>query len=269
MDGVTAQSYRERWPAGALRRLVSSVWVQRVAADGAPYRHRTIPHGSVEIACEIGAVPQVVGPQTGPRVETLAPGATVVGLRFRPGAAPAVLGVPASELVDLSVPVDLLWRGALAERVAAAASPAEAAAMLEAEIVARSAGADGPDPVVAETARRLLPWRAGDVGSLPSSLHISERHLRRRCRAAIGLAPKVVHRMLRFQGFLALAQGREDADLARLAAEAGYADQSHLTRECVRLAGLSPRALLREAGEHCVGVHDHTVSYAPLLQGRV
>jgi AraC-like DNA-binding protein len=268
LGAVTAQSYRERWPASPLRKLVSSVWVQRVAPGAAPYRHRTIPHGSIEIACEIGAVPQVVGPQTGPRVETLAPGTTVVGLRFRPGAAPAVLGMPASEFVDLSVPVHELWGSELGERLAAAASPAEAAATLEAEVLGRSAAADGPDPVVAETTRRLLPWRAGDVGSLPSSLYISERQLRRRCRAAIGLAPKVVHRMLRFQGFLALAQGRADADLARLAAEAGYADQSHLTRESLRLAGLSPRALLLEAGEHCAAVHDHTVSYAPLLFAR-
>ena len=39
--------------------------------------------------------------------------------------------------------------------------------------------------------------------------------------------------MLRFQGFLALAHGRDGdpAELAMLAAEAGYADQSHLTRE--------------------------------------
>ena len=37
---------------------------------------------------------------------------------------------------------------------------------------------------------------------------------------------------------------RAGTDLARLAFEAGYADQAHLTRECSRLAGLPPAALL-------------------------
>ena len=94
--------------------------------------------------------------------------------------------------------------------------------------------------------------------------------IRRRVRDGIGLAPKVVQRMLRFQGFLALAHGREGdpAELARLAAEAGYADQSHLTRECLRLAGLSPHALMQESLETCRKAgHDHAVSYAPLLDG--
>jgi hypothetical protein len=44
------------------------------------------------------------------------------------------------------------------------------------------------------------------VTSLTASLYISETQLRRRCRTAVGLASKARHRMLRFQGFLALVQ---------------------------------------------------------------
>jgi AraC-like DNA-binding protein len=90
------------------------------------------------------------------------------------------------------------------------------------------------------------------VASLTASLYISETQLRRRCRTAVGLAPKALHRTLRFQGFLALvqqaiAQGRAPTDdgVALLALRAGYADQSHLTRECVRLTGVSPRVFPR------------------------
>jgi AraC-like DNA-binding protein len=272
------QSYRERRPAPALAGLVSSVWIQRVAPDGPAYTHRSVSSAGVEIVCRVGSVPRVVGPHTGPRIEVLAPGATVVGLRFLPGAAPAVLGVPASALVDLAVASDDLWgRAAIAlgERVAQSASPREAEAVLEQEVVARLADAPRPDPIVTEAVRRLMPWRTGDVGSLTSSLYISERQLRRRCRSAIGLAPKALHRMLRFQGFLALAQlalaqGRApSADgLALLAADAGYADQSHLTRECVRLSGLPPRAFLRETEHRCGAGHDHAASFKPVLGPR-
>lgn len=103
-------------------------------------------------------------------------------------------------------------------------------------VAARLAGGDGPDPLVTEAVRRLLPGRTADVTSIGSELYVSERQFRRRCQSTVGLAPKALHRMLRFQGFLAqaqyvLAQGRDPAGdgLARLAVGAGYADQSHLT----------------------------------------
>ena len=263
---MAEQTYRERPPTAP---QVASLWIHSVAPGSEPHRHRTIPHGSVELHCEIGGLPRIVGPQTAPRLDTLAPGTTVVGVRFRLGAAPAVLGVPASELVDLTIRADELWGPAaerIGERVASAATPEEAASRLEAEALARVQAQT--DPVAAGAAALLQPGRTQDVASLPSELHISERTLRRRVQAAIGLPPKVVHRLLRFQGFLALAHGREGdpAELAMLAAEAGYADQSHLTRECLRLAGLSPRALLQESLEHCRRAgHDHAVSWAPLL----
>lgn len=58
----------------------------------------------------------------------------------------------------------------------------------------------------------------------------------------MGYSPKTLARTLRLQRFLALAG--PGGDLARLAAEAGYADQPHLTRDCVELAGLPAAALL-------------------------
>jgi AraC-like DNA-binding protein len=117
-----------------------------------------------------------------------------------------------------------------------------------------------------------MPWRTDDVTSLTASLYISETQLRRRCRTAVGLAPKALHRMLRFQGFLALvqqaiAQGRAPTDgLALLALRAGYADQSHLTRECVRLTGVSPRVFLAETQRACACGHDHSASFGPVLR---
>lgn len=218
-------------------------------------------------------MPQVVGPQSGPLEHTLAPGSTVVGVRLSPGAAPSVLGVPAPEIVDLSVGADELWGRsavALGEAVAAAASPWDAAAKLEAVVAARLADAAEPDPIAVEAVRLLLPGRTRDVTSLPSVLYISESQLRRRLKEAIGFAPKVLHRMLRFQGFLALAQRYDhpSRELARLAADAGYADQSHLTRESARLADLSPQTLLRNSERYCGQTHEHAAYYEPLLPPR-
>jgi len=262
-----AQTYVERPPIPALAGVVSSVWVQQVAPDAPPYVQRNIPSGSVELVCRVGFEPRLVGPLTEASVEVLAPGTTIVGLRFAPGAAAAVLGLPASELVDLSVEADAIWgRSSLA-----AATPQDALAALQQHVAGRLAA---PDPLVVAAVGRLR-WSTDDVASLTSSLHISERQLRRRFQASIGLAPKPLHRMLRFQRFLSLAQhsiasGASPAGdgIARLAAEAGYADQPHLNRECLRLTGTSPGAFLGEAADHCGCGHDHAASFLPVLRAR-
>jgi AraC-like DNA-binding protein len=207
----------------------------------------------------------------------MAPGTTIVGVRFRPGAAPAAFGLPADEIVDQTIEAQVLWgdpAGALGELLEAAGTPEAALAALQRQLAARLVGAAGPDPIIAEAVRQLR-WATDDVGSLTSSLSISERQLRRRFQAATGHGPKTLHRTLRFQRFLALAQhaiargGSPAGDgLARLAAEAGYSDQPHLNRECLRLTGATPGAFLGEAEDHCGCGHDHAASYLPLLAAR-
>jgi AraC-like DNA-binding protein len=264
------QSYRERRPAPHLAGLVSAVWIQEVAAEGDTYEHRTVPNGSVEISHALGTdVVSVSGPQRQPTVGRLAPGSTVIGIRFRPGVAPSILGPPASELVDLRVEADHLWGRTvttLTGRLGEAGSPEGAARVLEEEIGRRIEVAHDPDPLVRAAVGRLQPWLPDGIDSLPSSLGISSRQLRRRFAAALGYGPKTVQRILRFQGFLALSQRRhgDSTGLARLAREAGYADQAHLTRESTELAGLSPKAFLEEMWRSCGPNHDHDVSYAGL-----
>jgi AraC-like DNA-binding protein len=262
------QSYRERLPAPKVADEVACAWVQDVAADGIAYEHRRVPNGCVEISHTLGTdIVAVSGPQRRPIVAELKPGTTIVGLRFKPGVAPAVLGAHASELVDLQIGIDRLWgRGGayLAERLVEASSPEAAARLLEHEIGHRSTGIRGADPLVSAAIDRLQPWRRDDIGTWTAGLFISQRQLRRRFVAALGYGPKTLQRILRFQGFLALSQfqHRRRGTLARLAKNAGYADQAHLTRECSRLAGLPPGAFLEEMWKSCGPSHDHAASYA-------
>jgi len=268
--------YRERRPVAGLAPVVSALWVQRAPAGPTPLLHRSVPNGSVELVCELGALPRVAGPGTRSRIAALPAGAVVVGARLRPEAGSALLPVPAAELLDAVLPADALWgsaAAALGEGLSAAASPEAALVLLERHLLERLRAGDGPDPLVAEAVRRLGPWRREEVGALARSLHLSERQLRRRCHAAVGLAPKALQRTLRFQGLLALVQadlarGREPGEgaVAALAAAAGYADQPHLTRECVRLTGQSPRRFLRQTARQCGTGHDHAASYEPLLR---
>jgi AraC-like DNA-binding protein len=270
------QSYRERRPVPALAGLISSAWVQQVSPDAPAYVHRNVPNGSVEVRCRLGQVPDVVGPLTRPMTETLPPGSIVVGLRFRPGAASGTLAIPVSELADLVLDAEHVWgRAAVAigERLASS-GPEAAVASFQDAVAGRLATLDHPDPVVGEAVRRLGRAQAADVGPVRASLWMSERQFRRRCLSAVGVPPKALQRMLRFQGFLARVQfavsrgGRLLGDgLAQMAADCGYADQAHLSRECVRLTGVTPGVFLRETEQSCGCGHDHEASFSPLMAG--
>ena len=270
------QTYVERAPVPALADWVRTVWVQRIGAR--PYLQRNLPTGGVELHCPIGGLPRLLGPLTAAAVQLVPAHTSVVGVRFWPGAAAALFGLPARELVDVTVQTHELWGSAaerLGELLADAPGPEAALGLLQRYLLRRQARSEDPDPLVIEAVRRLMPWEPVDVSTLTMRLAISASQLRRRFLATVGVGPKSLQRTLRFQGYLALVQaastpGRPVAGvrLADLAGEAGYADQPHLSRECLRLTGLTPRELLSGGIERCRCEHDHAASYLPFLAGR-
>ena len=265
------ETFSERRPAPGLDDHVVCLWMQQVAAHSAAFHHRTVPNGSAELMWTVGGPLRVRGPQTAPVEQTEVPGSITVGMRLRPTAVRAVLGVPAGDLLDLDVEAGDLRTARSArldEALATAASPQAAATIFEQAVLRDLADAPAIDRIAAEATRRLGSGRSATLASLASELGLSARQLRRRVEAATGVAPKPLHRVLRFQRFLALAstKNRPTSQLARLAAEAGYADQSHLTRESMRLEGRTPGELLRDSEDHCRRAHDHAASYLPLVE---
>jgi AraC-like DNA-binding protein len=235
-------SYAEWSPTTALADRVVCTWTSSVPADAPPRESVVLPDACMDLIWD-GRALFVAGPDSGPVAVVLQPGSSIVGIRFRPGAAPGFFGVPASEFRDGHVALADLWRTeaeVLEERLHAA-SPAAARAALE-EAVART---DPIDPAVAAVVRLLATSPRRPVAAV---LGLSERQLRRRCTAALGYGPKMLERIVRFRRFLRLAEARPADGLAYLAALAGYADQAHLTRECVRLAGATPRSLRERGG---------------------
>jgi len=244
-------SYRELPPPPVLAPYVSCLWVHSIGAGDGVYEHPVLPDACADIV-SIGGDLALVGPATQAVTERFKSGAVIVGVRFRTGAAPPILGATAAEVRDSEVPMLDLWgrTGAtLAERCAdAAAGPGGSAclALLVDALLGRLDDAPGPDPVATRAACALADRPATAVPDLARRFDLSERQLRRRVEAAVGYSPRTLARILRFQRFLGAARSpaASGRDLARLAAETGYADQAHLTRDSRRLTGLPPAALL-------------------------
>jgi AraC-like DNA-binding protein len=181
-----------------------------------------------------------------------------VSIDLTPLGARALFGVPAGELAGQVIALDeLLGRpaGALPDRLGSLATwPARFAALdgaLAAAVAARAGDRRPvvPAPEVAE-AFRLLTVSGGlaDIGGIAREVGWSRRHLSEQFGREVGLPPKQTARLVRFDRArrlltAALPLGRP---LAAVAADAGYADQAHFTREFRQLAGRTPTAWAAE-----------------------
>ncbi|MGH9266551.1 MAG: helix-turn-helix domain-containing protein [Acidimicrobiales bacterium] len=208
----------------AWRSTVACLWEQRVVAD---IDHRVLPDGCADLIVGFGGA-VAVGLADTAVVHRLTAGSWCRGLRLRPEAVATLLGVPAHELRNKELPLD--------EAVGTRRSRHLVATVLHG---APNQSLEVVPPTAVANALRLLPTRS--VDQTANALGFSVRHLRRLLLEHTGLGPKEHQRIRRLRRFL-----DDEAPLADAALAAGYADQSHLSREVSRLCGLAPAALRTE-----------------------
>ena len=247
----TVSDYREFRPPTPLARHVLCLWTQSILGTHGRYAHRVLPDACVDVVLVDDGPPMVVGPWTESFLACFTPGATIVGARFHPGQAPAVLGVPASELLNQSVPLDGIWKAAASApfaRIAGEGTLIARKSSMEAALLGRLAQATPADHMMSAATHWLGRHPHGRTEHLSQSMGVSSRQLHRRFLAAVGYGPKLFHSVVRFQRLLNLLGPRESPrSLAHAAADAGYADQAHMTREVQRFAGVTPTRLLPSA----------------------
>lgn len=215
---------------------MACVWEQRALTD---HSQLVVPDGCLDLIW-LGRELVVAGGDTGPRLVDLPPGALVTGVRLRPGAGGAALGVHAAELRDQQVDAADVW-GEAAVRLAgslAVASPDRRRDLLLRAVLSREAM---PDTLVVAGARRLARPHAR-VSSVAAELGVSERQLHRRTLAAVGYGPKMLARVGRLRRLIS----RDADDLAARALAAGYAGQAHMNDEVRRLTGMTPVRFLKD-----------------------
>ena len=105
---AAGSDYREFPVPAVLASHFLCFWTRVIVGSG-KYSHRVLPDGCVDIVFINEEPPIVVGPWTGPFIARFAAGITITGARLRPGYAPSVLGIPASELLNCSIPLRALW----------------------------------------------------------------------------------------------------------------------------------------------------------------
>jgi AraC-like DNA-binding protein len=245
-------SHREFAPPAALRESVRCFWHER--RDG-PARIDVLPDGHPEIVFHAGAACRLDdgSPLPSPCVMALLDGPVtlrtdgpldILGIRCFPWTVYELLGLPSGTAV-----VDLHDHplAALQPLIAACLRVGcvdDAIAAVTAQLPAARSGVDG------------LLARAGGAmrdagGTLPvarvaAAAHATVRTLERRFKQASGRTVKDVSGLMRFERARNRLWVEPDANLASLAQECGYADQSHLSRAFKRYSGMTPAVFAQQ-----------------------
>jgi AraC-like DNA-binding protein len=259
--------YTEHAPSPALASLVHCVWTlegdaAELGADAQPI----LPDGRPELVLHFGdpfdrvgddgveRQPSVMfaGQLKGPLTLRPTGRIAVLGLRFHPDGASLLLDAPQRELAGLTVDVGAVSK-ALARTLA--------------EVRDRRTSLDDARAGVQECLRAYADPPALDRQVRQAVLDIDRRHgrvtiedlaaragttrrqLERRFERVVGLSPKRLARIARFQHALRTLTRLDSPQRGtETAAMCGYADQAHFIRDFREFAGCAPGAhLLRQA----------------------
>ena len=231
-------------PSAALRPFVDFHWIVRWDLDGQqPHEQKILPHPNVNLAFEESGS-AVFGVDRKLFVRRIGGRGKALGVRFRPGGFRPFWNAPVSRLTDRTVPAaDVFGAEAVAAQEAIMRAPSDAAMVAGAEEFLTSVLPDR-DPV-AESVAGLVSLINGDpsltrVDQLAEASGLSMRRLQRLFAEYVGVGPKWVMRRARLHEAAERADRGDVADWAAVAADLGYADQAHLTREFTALIGVPP-----------------------------
>ncbi|MDZ4799804.1 MAG: helix-turn-helix domain-containing protein [Bryobacteraceae bacterium] len=229
--------YEEFAPAPQLTNAVS-YWRFALPASHQPASmlHTVPPDGAVNLCWLPASRAVLMGPRLAALRVMVEAGCEYTGVRFLPGAAGPLLGIDVRSIRDQLRPFP--------DTDFASVMQTSGLSGLDALLPgwARKVGWHGPDPVVAKLTRRIIESEGmAPVSDLTEGLNLSYRQALRRFHEASGLTPKEFARVRRMRSTCLRAVVSEDPQWAGLSADAGFADQAHLSREFRDIYGWPPR----------------------------
>ena len=261
--------FRTYQPRRPLSEFVVTFWFY--AGGGLPHRReRVLPDGTAELVINLDDVPRkrfdranprryetvrrawISGPQPEYTVIDVLPRATMMGVHFKPGGVAPFVPMPAGELGGKLVELELLWgaaAGDLRDELLEVPNIQGKFQRLEQFLFQQALRPLCPDPLVSRALHSLLHTAAfPSVQQVASEVGLSHKQFIERFRAAVGLTPKRLCRIHRFQRTLAEMRARREVDWADVAAGGGYYDQAHMIQDFRAFSGLTPGCYLGQGG---------------------
>lgn len=235
------------------------------------YKERLLPDGSMELVINLNEDQSrvydrhnpteyqstrgvLVGAQSEFFVIDTAEQYSVIGVHFKPGGAFPFFKLPAGELHNQHVSLDLLWgTGAreLRDRLLEAPTAEAKFRILEESLVAHAAKPLLRHPAVGFALREFGDRRnTPSIADVTGQIGLSSRRFIDVFSDEVGLTPKLFCRVRRFQKVLRSIGKGQQVDWAGVALDCGYFDQAHFIHDFRAFSGLSPTAYAAHRTEH-------------------
>ena len=246
--------YEEQAPSPAFAELISRFWsFEATGQDPLQVDHVVMPDGACNLTLidpgpsgrlyAVLAVPSAVALRV-----PIYRGVRYRGVRLQPGALRAFLGVDVAATNGKDLAVESLLPDcyvALCKNFSELPqSLAEFSAGIERVFADRVDRTHMLDSAVQRVVALLIKSE-GDVplSTLLESSGLSERQLRRRFVAEVGVTPKLFSRLRRVRRACADLLQNKRLGVAAISSEHGFADQAHFSHELRAIFGLSPQLL--------------------------
>jgi AraC-like DNA-binding protein len=236
-------------PSATLVPFVDFYWIVRWDLRGQPAHEQTIlPHPNVNLGFE-GTGAGIFGVDRKLFTRSLTDQGKALGIRFRPGGFRPFWGAPVSQLTDRVVPAIQVFGLAAEHARKLIMDIGDDSPEADAEMIARAEdllcpALPDPDPAT-DLAASLVELIVSDpvlrrADQLSAVSGLTARSLQRLFADYVGVSPKWVMRRARLHEAAQRADSGEPIDWAELAADLGYADQAHLSRDFTATLGIPP-----------------------------
>ena len=259
MNDNSVAAFRAHLPQPPLSRFIECLWA--VSGTSGHKRERVLPNGVVEVIINLGSFHKVLARDDYAReqlfkqswvagiqnrhlvIESMRE-TNLIGIRFRPGGAYALLGIPMSELTDQVIELDLIQKQRFAnlhDQLLEVDSAAKRFALVERMLLDALNFDHSGHPAVHYLAGHLRAWDgAVRISVLVEQVSLSHRRLMRLFDRDVGMTPKSLAQIYRFQSALRHIANDPHPDWTAVAADCSYYDQPHLIHDFRRLSGLTP-----------------------------
>jgi len=176
---------------------------------------------------------------------------SLFGVRFHPASAYPILKYRLHEFTDRIIALDLVW-GPLAReiesRILAAPRIHDKINIIERILLKRvNSGKHDKDHIVEASVNTILNRRGlVSIERLSNEISISRRQLEKKFKTYVGISPKLLARIIRFQHVVKIIAKNGSYDWPSIIFEYDYYDQSHLIKDFETLSGQNPSNYFKE-----------------------
>jgi AraC-like DNA-binding protein len=243
MTPAAPHSFRTHAPRGPLSRYVSHYWLS-LNSDAPVYT--ALPDGCVDLVLEVAGQDYgawIYGSTTRPTDIACSPGAHYLGIRFHPGQSRHFVDAAACEITDARAELQGLMQFP-AEMIATRIGAGTLFSQLD-DIMSATLSRSPPELTLVDRLIQHVEGHHGMVSieAVARRFGKSRRQIERTFLGAVGVPLKFFCTLSRLRHAAQLIARPAGRSLTAIAADAGYADQAHMTRDFRRLAGSTPAQL--------------------------